>query len=221
MSSGIHNYCIKFVRKEFVNLILGRDIFVGDGDEVEGIQSIRLIQMLGFCQGEDNLEHNKRLAGIFFKELQQIEKDGFFHHVGLNKYFIFEIIYVMDLKAQWLCCENGGASYNVRFFCNHCPCRPDSRHFPSYERCVHCQRHHPDKSKKICRHSSDWTEAMIDEISDREIKYPQRTAWAFHVPKSSDDAATWKSFVIEVLGLPEINARTAVIAKETVKNWTV
>jgi len=64
---GFIIYGIKFVQKEFVNLILGRGIFVGDGDEVEGIQSIRLIQMLGFCQGEDNLEHNKRLASIFFK----------------------------------------------------------------------------------------------------------------------------------------------------------
>ena len=117
---GFIIYGIKFVQREFVNLILGRPIFDGDDDDVESVQSVRLIQMLGFCQGDDNLEHNKRLANVFFKELQQIEKDGYYYMAEIDKYFRFEIIYVMDLKAQWLVCESGGASYCVRFFCNHC-----------------------------------------------------------------------------------------------------
>ena len=127
----------------------------GNEDEVDGVQSVRLIQMLGFCQGDDNLAHNKRLADVFFKELHKMEKDGYYYMPDLNKYFMFEIIYVMDLKAQWLCCESGGASYCVRFFCNHCPCRPESRHFPSYRRCPHCVANHPPEIGKICRHSED------------------------------------------------------------------
>jgi hypothetical protein len=78
---------------------LGKDIFDGSDNDVEGVQSVRLIQMLGFCPGDDNLEHNKRLANVFFKELQQIEQDSFYYIESLDKYFVFEIIYVMDLKA--------------------------------------------------------------------------------------------------------------------------
>jgi hypothetical protein len=110
---GFIIYGIKFIQREFVNLILGRDMLDGTEDDVDGVQSVRLIQMLGFCQGDDNLEHNKRLANVFFKELQQIEKDGYHYITSLNKYFVLEIIYVMDMKAQWLVCESGGASYCV------------------------------------------------------------------------------------------------------------
>ncbi len=49
-------------------------MFDGEEDDVNGMQSVRLIQMLGFCQGDDNLAHNKRLADVFFKELQKIEQ---------------------------------------------------------------------------------------------------------------------------------------------------
>jgi hypothetical protein len=115
---GFIIYGIKFVQREFVNLILGKNMLDGHEDDVEGVQSVRLIQMLGFCQGDDNLEHNKRLADVFFKELQQMEKDGHYYIAEIDKYFIFEIIYVMDLKAQWIVCNSGGASYCVRFFCN-------------------------------------------------------------------------------------------------------
>jgi len=217
---GFIIYGIKFVQqREFVNLILGKDIFDGDADDVEGVQSVRLIQMLGFCQGDDDLEHNKRLADKFFKELQKIEKDGHFYVEQVNKYFLFEIIYVMDMKAQWLCCQNGGASYNVRFFCNHCPCRPETRHFPSYVRCVHCQQHHPTPDGKVCRHSPEWTEDMIDEYVDMQMKYPARTYWAFQTPKSSDNVDVWKRFVIDVLGIAPEEARTGDMAKKTVKNW--
>ena len=97
---GFIIYGIKFVQREFVNLILGRDMLAGDEDDVAGVQSVRLIQMLGFCQGDDNLVHNKRLAEVFFKELHTMEKDGYYFVPQLDKYFIFEIIYVMDSKAQ-------------------------------------------------------------------------------------------------------------------------
>ena len=100
---GFIIYGIKFVQREFVNLILGRDMLDGDEDDVAGVQSVRLIQMLDFCQGDDNLVHNKRLAEVFFKELHAMEKGGYYFIPQLNKYFIFEIIYVMDLKSQWLC----------------------------------------------------------------------------------------------------------------------
>lgn len=63
-------------------------------------EPVRLIQMFGFCQGNDNLEHNKWLANVLFEELQQIKKDGYYYVAEVEKYFIFEIIYVMDLKAQ-------------------------------------------------------------------------------------------------------------------------
>ena len=89
--------------------------FGDDVDDVEGQQSVKLIQMLGFCQGKDDLEHNHRLADKFFKELQQIENVGSYFVESINKHFVFEIIYVMDLKAQWCICGNGGASYNVRY----------------------------------------------------------------------------------------------------------
>jgi hypothetical protein len=191
----------------------------GNVDEVDGVQSVRLIQMLGFCQGDDNLAHNKRLAGVFFKELHKMEKDGYYYIPELDKYFVFEIIYVMDLKAQWICCESGGASYCVRFFCNHCPCRPESRHFPSYRRCDHCVANHPPETGKICRHSEDWTEQMIDDIGDWEIAFPQRTFWYLNIPNSSDRADVWKSFVIDILGRPMAEARTDSLAKHTVKNW--
>jgi len=89
---GFIIYGIKFVQREFVNLILGKDIFDGAEDDVEGVQSVRLIQMLGFCQGDDNLEHNKRLADVFFKELHKMEEEEFYYIPELNKYFLFEII---------------------------------------------------------------------------------------------------------------------------------
>jgi len=73
---GFIIYGIKFVQREFVNLILGKGMFDGTEEDVDGVQSVRLIQMLGFCQGDDNLEHNKRLADVFFKGLQQMERDG-------------------------------------------------------------------------------------------------------------------------------------------------
>jgi len=216
---GFIIYGIKFVQREMVNLILGKDIFDGSVDDVEGVQSVRLIQMLGFCQGDDNLEHNKRLANVFFKELQQIEKDGYYYVPTVDKYFIFEIIYVMDKNAQWLVCESGGASYCVRFFCNHCSCRPETRHFPSYQRCPQCVANHPPEEGKTCRHSEEWTEKMIDTIVDWEISHPQRTFWFLRFPNSSDNAQTWKSFVTSVLGLPIADARTDSIAKQSVKNW--
>ena len=216
---GFIIYGIKFVQREFVNLILGKDMFDGTEDDVDGVQSVRLIQMLGFCQGDDNLEHNKRLADVFFKELQQMEKDGHYYIEEVNKYFIFEIIYVMDLKAQWLVCESGGASYCVRFFCNHCSCRPETRHFPSYQRCSNCIASHGPMGGKICRHSEEWTEKMIDAISDWEILHPQRTYWFLRIPNSTDNAQAWKSFVITILGYEPADARTDAIAKQTVKNW--
>jgi hypothetical protein len=40
---GFIIYGIKFVQKEFVNVILGKDIDHGDGDTAEGNQSVRLI----------------------------------------------------------------------------------------------------------------------------------------------------------------------------------
>ena len=54
---GFIIYGIKFVQKEFVNIILGRDVDHGDGDDedVDGVQSVRLVQMLGLCQGKDDL----------------------------------------------------------------------------------------------------------------------------------------------------------------------
>ena len=125
----------------------------------------------------------------------------------------------MDLKAQWICCESGGASYCVRFFCNHCPCRPETRHFPSYRRCPQCVNFHPPESGKVCRHSEEWTEKMIEEIGDWEIAFPQRTYWYINFPNSSDRAETWKNFVVDVLGLPAAQARTDSIAKQAVKNW--
>ena len=64
---GFIIYGIKFVQREFVNLILGKEMLDGEEDDVNGVQSVRLIQMLGFCQGDDNLAHNKRLADVFFK----------------------------------------------------------------------------------------------------------------------------------------------------------
>jgi hypothetical protein len=73
---GFIIYGIKFVQKEFVNLILGRALEFGDGDDedVDGVQSVRLVQMLGFCQGKDDLVHNKQLADEFFSELHDIEE---------------------------------------------------------------------------------------------------------------------------------------------------
>ena len=134
---GFIIYGIKFVQKEFVNLILGRNIDYGeDGEEdVDGVQSVRMIQMLGFCQGKDDLVHNKQLADEFFSELHDIEgkNKGYFYMANLDRYFAFTIIYIMDMKAIWTVCGSGGGSYHVRFFCNHCPCRPPIRHCPSYQ----------------------------------------------------------------------------------------
>jgi hypothetical protein len=216
---GFIIYGIKFVQREFVNLILGKEMFDGDEDDVNGVQSVRLIQMLGFCQGDDNLAHNKRLADVFFKELHKIEEDGYYYVPEMDKYFLFEIIYVMDLKAQWLCCESGGASYCVRFFCNHCPCRPETRHFPSYRRCPQCVANHPPNTGKVCRHSEEWTKKMLDQIADWEIAHPQRTFWFLNIPNSSDKADVWKKIVMETLGKPTNDARTDSVAKQTVKEW--
>ena len=60
---------------------------------------------------------------------------------------------------------------------------------------------------------------MIDEISDWEIAYPQRTFWYLNVPTSSDRADVWKTFVTETLGLPIAQARTDSLAKHAVKKW--
>jgi hypothetical protein len=194
-------------------------MLAGAINDVDGVQSVRLIQMLGFCQGDDNLEHNKRLANVFFKELQQIERDGYHYIESLDKYFIFEIIYVMDLKAQWLVCESGGASYCVRFSCNHCCCRPEKRHIPSYKKCSSCVQNHSLEDDKICRHSEEWTEQMIDTIGDWEIEFPQRTFWQMEMPKSSDNAQKWKTFATTILGVPLPQARTEAMAKQAVKEW--
>ena len=97
---GFITYGIKFVQREIVNLILGKNMLDGNEDDVEGVQSVRLIQMLGFCQGDDNLAHNKRLADVFFKELHKVEEDGHYYISELDNYFLFEVIYVMALKAQ-------------------------------------------------------------------------------------------------------------------------
>jgi hypothetical protein len=175
--------------------------------------------MLGFCQGDDNLEHNKRLADVFFKELQQMENDGRYYIAEIDKYFIFEIIYVMDLKAQWIVCNSGGASYCVRFFCNHCCFRPETRHFPSYRSCPQCVSRFGPEEGKICRHSEEWTEEMIDTISDWEIEHSERTYWSLNIPNSSDNAQTWKTFVTMILGKPPTDARTDAMAKQTVKEW--
>jgi hypothetical protein len=43
---GFIIYGIKFVQREFVNLILGRDMHAGTDDDVDGVQSVKLIQML-------------------------------------------------------------------------------------------------------------------------------------------------------------------------------
>ncbi len=50
---------------------MGRDIEHGDmaDEDVDGVQSVRLVQMLGFCQGKDDLVHNKELAADFFPEM--------------------------------------------------------------------------------------------------------------------------------------------------------
>jgi hypothetical protein len=81
-------YGIKFVQKEFVNLIMGREIEHGDmaEEDVDGVQSVRLVQMLGFCQGKDDLVHNKELAAEFFSEGKN---NGYFYTASLNKYFAF------------------------------------------------------------------------------------------------------------------------------------
>ena len=47
---GFIIYGIKFVQREFVNLILGKDMFDGTEEDVDGVQSVRLIQMLGFVK---------------------------------------------------------------------------------------------------------------------------------------------------------------------------
>jgi hypothetical protein len=70
---GFIIYGIKFVQREFVNLILGKNMLDGSDEDVDGVQSVRLIQMLGFFNGVYNLDHIKRLADVFFKELQQME----------------------------------------------------------------------------------------------------------------------------------------------------
>jgi hypothetical protein len=157
--------------------------------------------MLGFCQGKDDLEHNKQLADKFFSELQAIEASGSYYVASINRHFRFEIIYVMDMKAQWCVCDNGGASYIVRFFCNHCPCRPESRHFESYLKCGDCVRRAIDRAGKICRHHEEWTEDMIKLKNQMIIDQPWKAHWAFVFPKSSSKAEEWKLFAKQVLNL--------------------
>jgi hypothetical protein len=140
--------------------------------------------MFGFCQGEDDLEHNQRLSDKFFKELQAIGSTGHYFVESINRYFKFEIIYVMDMKAQWLVCGNGGSSYNVYYFCNHCPCRPTTRHFPAHVRCVYCERYHPIAEGKFCRHQPEWTEEDITRLSQVCFDSPHRLGWSVTAPRS-------------------------------------
>jgi hypothetical protein len=85
-----------------------------------------------------------------------------------------------------------------------------------YPQCV--ANYDPDDNK-ICRRSEEWTEHMIDTIADWEINAPMRTFWFLRIPNSSDNAQTWKNFVTYTLGLPQVEARTDAIAKQSVKNW--
>jgi hypothetical protein len=41
------------------------------------------------------------------------------------------------------------------------------------------------------------------------------------MPKSADHVDKWKSFVVDVLGLPAAEARTGDMAKKAVKNWSL
>ena len=200
---GFIIYGIKFVQKEFVNLILGRSFDYGNDeeDDVDGVQSVRLIQMLGFCQGRDDLVHNKQLAEVFFSELHDIEEknNGYFYLASLDKYFAFTIIYVMDMKAMWTVCGSGGGAFHVRFFCNHCPCRPPIRHSPAYQLCVDCARRADLPAGKVCRHQPEWTEKFIDELVNECVRKPTRLLWNFCAPKSDAPTSVWRDFVVSVL----------------------
>jgi len=200
---GFIIYGIKFVQKEFVNLILGRDVDYGDDDEedVDGVQSVRLVQMLGFCQGKDDLVHNKQLADEFFSELHDIESknNGYYYMEILDRYFAFTIIYVMDMKAMWTVCGSGGGSFHVRFFCNHCPCRPPIRHAPAYQMCVDCARRADLPPDKVCRHQPEWTEKYMDDLVNECVTKPKRMLWDFTSPKSDATTVEWRTFVTNTL----------------------
>ena len=59
----------------------------------------------------------------------------------------------------------------------------------------------------------------MDDIADWEIAHPQRTFWFLNIPSSSDNGDTWKTFVINTLGMAAKEASTVSLANQAVKNW--
>lgn len=59
---------------------------------------------------------------------------------------------------------------------------------------------------------------MIDEHVDMEMKDPARTCQAFQIPKSAENAESWKRFVIDILGYPTAETCTGDAAQKAVKN---
>ncbi len=217
---GFIIYGIKFVQKEFVNLILGRPIDYGEeGEEdVDGIQSVRMIQMLGFCQGKDDLVHNKALATEFFSELHDIEgkNNGYYYMESIDRYFAFTIIYIMDMKAIWTVCGSGGGSYHVRFFCNHCPCRPASA---SYQICADCSRRADLAPGKVCRHQPEWTEQLIDELVQECVQKPSRMLWSHKPPQSDASTQVWRDYVKQVLRKDDGRTMDKTRAQKLAQEW--
>ncbi len=180
-----------------------------------------MIQMLGFCQGKDDLVHNKALASDFFSELHDIEmkNNGYFYLATLDLYFAFTIIYVMDMKAMWTVCGSGGGAFHVRFFCNHCPCRPAIRHCPSYQICADCIRRADLAPDKVCRHQPEWTEQIIDELVQECVQRPSRMLWDFKTPKSDATTQVWREFVTQVLRKDDGRAIDKTRAQNLTQEW--
>ena len=138
---------------------------------------------------------------------------------SLDKYFAFTIIYVMDMKAMWTVCGSGGGAFHVRFFCNHCPCRPPIRHSPAYQLCVDCARRADLPAGKVCRHQPEWTEKFIDELVNECVRKPTRLLWNFCAPKSDAPTSEWRDFVVSVLKTNDGRTIDKTRAQKLAQEW--
>jgi hypothetical protein len=64
--------------------------------------------MLGFCQGDDNLEHNKRLANVFLKNYSRWKKTGSITFLRLINIFGLRLFMSWTLKLNGWYVKVGG-----------------------------------------------------------------------------------------------------------------
>ena len=165
---------------------LGRANFVG-------MQSPKLVHLLGWLQGQDTFQNNYLLAHDTTEIFENISKEGnYFRHPRSNKLFRIVVMFPGDLKSTQVNSGCGGSSTFVPNFDSFTTATVWGKGFPSIQICKNCQR------EKELVGNLDIPCYCEMKMNLRECEVIRKAGFTFCTYPRSNNKITWKMVLSEM-----------------------